>query len=180
MIGEKRHFLIFKFTKGSFQISLSHGGDGEEYQSIARILFIFLKELSLFSCKSSRLPHYYSETFLHVRNRKSPRKKNKQKLNTIFRSFFGNRLDNKSSSKCLDGSLKNFPSPFLPFMRIHRVENLFATRKFICVWISIVSSNAKSGFNGKKNCLRAICCCGVMGVVQRALCERALTEESCS
>lgn len=50
----------------------------------------------------------------------------------------------------MDGSLKNFPSPFLPFMRIHGVENLFATRKFICVWISIVSSNAKKWIQWEK------------------------------
>lgn len=46
---------------------------------------------------------------------------------SLTRSHVSNRLDNKSSSKCLDGSIKNT----FPIYEVHRVENLFATGKFI-------------------------------------------------
>jgi hypothetical protein len=63
---------------------------------------------------------------------------------SLTRSYVGNRLDNKSSSKCLDGSIKN---TFFHY-EVHRVENLFATGKFIFLcWISIVNSNAKMWMN---------------------------------
>lgn len=67
--------------------------------------------------------------FLHVKNRKSLREeKYSSKLNTI-----GNRLDNKSSSKRFRWFNKEC---FSSIYEIHRVENLFATGKFISSFVS--------------------------------------------
>lgn len=102
--------------------------------------FFFLKKLSLFLRKHqniSFLAYHINilKHFLRVKNRKSlksyARKTYKIEYDfSLTHSCVGNRLDNKSSSKCLDGSIKIlffFPSIY----EVHRVENLFATRKFI-------------------------------------------------
>ena len=130
----------------------------KKYQSIVFLgLFIFFyskKKLSLFLRKKhgkkisrSFTALIFRSIFLHVKNRKSLEKTDERrktyKIECDFspiRSCVSNRLDNKSSSKCLDGSIKNTFSIY----EVHRVENLFATRKFILLyWISIVNSNAK-------------------------------------
>lgn len=146
---DKIFFLIFKFTKDALSNTDSHsreGRAGEEYQSIAflgshRIRF-HPEQFSLFLCKCrSRISALiFQDIFLHVKNRKSSRKKNtrrqeKQKISRIQFQLVGNRLDNKSSSKCLDGSIKNTSFPFMKFIEWKiclPLENLSLSSFCVC------------------------------------------------
>lgn len=164
MIVKKTTFLDIQIYKRLFILSL-HGEEENINQSFSWVYLYFstLKRSCRSFCEKKAWQENISfvyrinipKHFLHVKNRKSLKKTDEwrktYKIECDFspiRSCVSNRLDNKSSSKCLDGSIKNTFSIY----EVHGVENLFATRKFILFyWISIVNSNAKMWMNTKES-----------------------------
>lgn len=80
-------------------------------------------------------------------------------------SSFGNRLDNKSSSKCLNGSMKNTSLPFMRFIEWKiclPLENL-SFSNCVCGFQLWIQMQKRTGLkDGRKVCNSRSVCCGAL------------------
>lgn len=159
MIAEDATFFFWylNFTKDLLSSADFHshadwiddGGRKNINQSFDVFFSIVYRRINIprdiFTCQKPEIPKKWVD--IEGRSHKT------FKIEYNFSTQLGNRLDNKSSSKCLHGSVDGILSLPSAIYEVHRVENLFAIGKFISLdgrfVLPIVNYKCKKFWKGR-------------------------------